>query len=298
MCLILLSKTGKCLDKNHLETGWSSNYHGASFAYIKDKKLLMEKGFFKFDEFYNAYLEKCPGNIHVIHERFASIGLQNKENCHPFVYDGDEENPRGVLFHNGFLGQNYGNIKDMSDTYSFVQQRIIPFTQKLKDKKWWTNPGFKWFFQEAIGTSNKIVFIDNSGHIEIYNEKLGEWIEKGEIWASNTMYKIKKTRYDDKKNGNFNLNANWGDEYEQFAAARDAKEKENLNKTFKDKSSKIHKHDFSSNNSSNGNNTLQLPVKIQENPAGNTNNTDNIWDVTNEELDEIDAYLAELNDEN
>jgi hypothetical protein len=280
MCVLFASIKGKLPTKEQLETAFFGNYDGCGFSYAKDSKLFTEKGFFKFDEFYEAY-QKCNGLPNICHLRWSSIGLKNKENCHPFeILDGENNNKTQlVVAHNGTISmhdENNGN----SDTLTFVRKRLIPLSEKLQNtnKKWWTNPGFKWFFQEAIGTGNKLVFLDNSGHIEIYNEKLGEWIEKDEIWASNTMYKIKKVRADNK---NY---ASWGDESEEFSRYLAFKDQEDKKQLLKLK-----------NHEGNKSNVVVLPDQKIKTEDKDVN--ENIWNVSDEELEEIDQYLAELNDE-
>lgn len=257
MCLIISSVTGKEIQKEHLEAGWDSNHHGSGFSYAKDGKLFMEKGFFIFDKFYEAY-QKCIGNPHFIHFRWATAGLKDEENCHPFVIS---ENLH--FCHNGVLSGWSHKIKEKSDTYAFNEEILKGIANDTKGKDWHRNSGLKWLIESAI-SSNKFAMIDSTGHIEIFNEDLGEYIdEEKTLWASNSMWKTKKVRN--------TANSSTAQDYARFMGGYE--------------SDYLNRH----NQSASGATTL--PAK-----TSSTSTTIEAWNnVSPEELAEIDAYLDELN---
>jgi hypothetical protein len=51
------------------------------------------------------------------------------------------------------------------------------------------NTGIQRLLEDAIGLSNKMVLMTNTGRVQIYNEPLGEWSDG--IWYSNSGYKYK-----------------------------------------------------------------------------------------------------------
>ena len=55
MCVALLTTPGKVIDNASLFNGWSSNPHGGGFAYVRDDKVVIEKGFMEYNAFQKAY---------------------------------------------------------------------------------------------------------------------------------------------------------------------------------------------------------------------------------------------------
>jgi len=290
MCIIFTSN-GQEINLEYLKKGYENNGHGIGFAVAKDGDLILEKGFFDFDEFYNKYQQYLNLPI-VIHFRWATIGARNKENCHPFMFlNGENElGIKAVVAHNGHIN-GHTEIAGMSDTFNFVKKRLIPLAEDYKNTKYWTNTGFKWVLQEAIGVGNKLVFLDNSGHIEIYNERIGEWVVKDEIWASNDLYRTKKYRAE--KNGR-----EWQED--DFAMFRtEQKRKQELETKSKIINGFGGEHQIEDDNSD----VIESEDVGQHSSLNDVNREDlsfdddiqKKWDVSNEELKEIDDYLEELN---
>lgn len=286
MCIILSSDKGKLLNRENLETSFKSNGDGIGFSYVKDGKLLLEKGFFDFEEFYKAY-QKTENYSHIIHFRYKTHGAKDKLNCHPFVvsenkkYDENNkeiENENELLLvmaHNGVLSSFGNKEKDMSDTYSFIKEILNPLSRDTQGKPWWKNKGLQWLLESSIG-SNKLVFLDNLGEITIINESAGEWVgDKSDgIWASNSSYKILKNRSYTQNFQNYSYESDYlnyhspgNQTHAKSPGLTDAEKAANLSKN-KDLSTNLEK------------------VTI-----------DNVWNVSEEELTEIDAYLEALNDD-
>lgn len=257
MCLLLASKKGNAIPKESLEIGDKSNSHGAGFAFAKNGKLFVEKGFFVFEEFYKAY-QKCIGFPHITHQRYATSGEKNKDNCHPFVVSTDENNEADlVVAHNGVIHHFSHKNQNMSDTFSFTKEILTPLAEDCNDKNWFKNSGIKYLIENAIGSGNKLALIDNIGYIEIFNQDSGEWLnEEDQIWASNGSYHTPKQR----NNGGFGYTQQAWNEYESdyWSGANNAAASEKTGTS------------------------VSTP-------------TVNIFDINQEELDEVDDYLEELN---
>src|SRR5690348_4415363 len=117
MCCAILSLPNSNISKEHLENAFSNNDDGAGFAYIKDGKVVIEKGFFTFESFWNAYtLAELNDKISLIHFRIGTSGGQDQLNCHPW-----EVNEEVVMMHNGVLGEFSIKDSELSDTGLFVQ---------------------------------------------------------------------------------------------------------------------------------------------------------------------------------
>lgn len=279
MCVILASK-GKEIPKHYLENSFCNHPHGAGFSYAKDKKIYNEKGFFKFDEFYEAY-QKTIGNPIICHFRWATSGLKNKENCHPFVV-----NENLHFCHNGVISYFTARIKDMSDTYAFNENFLKPIAAESKKKSFFKNEGFKWFVIQDIGKGSKLAFLNNLGHIEIYNEAAGEWADEdkeknipGEIWASNASYRVKKDRCVD------------------TCSAIGAYKSGDSEAVTKYKNNSGYGFDYDPDDyAENDRKSLIDPDPADETPDNEINSEPlDITDISSEELAEVDAYLDTLN---
>jgi len=177
MCIAIWKDKNLTISKDRLLQCFNSNPDGAGFMYVDNKQLKVQKGFFKFDDFWQAYqqheLKKC-----VIHFRIKTHGSISVDNCHPF----EITNSLGFV-HNGVIS-GYGE-GDISDTRDFNNLILKPLVSK------WGNlslfePAIKHLIEERIGYS-KLIFLDRQGKHEIFNENKGVWDD--EVWYSNSSYK-------------------------------------------------------------------------------------------------------------
>ena len=177
MCIAIYKPADQTITKATLAECFNSNSDGAGFMYVEDKKLHMQKGFFKFEEFYEAY-KPHENKQAVIHFRIKTHGPVAVENCHPFHIN------KGLGFvHNGIIS-GFGSALH-SDTRDFNEKIIQPLVAK------WGNlaifqPAIKSLVEARIGYS-KLIFLDRHGNVDIFNENKGVW-DSG-VWYSNTSYK-------------------------------------------------------------------------------------------------------------
>jgi hypothetical protein len=145
--------------------------------YVKDGNLLVEKGFFTFDAFYEAYkpVEDCQA---IVHFRIKTHGPIDLTNCHPFNI-----NETFGFAHNGIIS-GFGDAK-VSDTIVFNEEVLQPLVKKYGTDVMF-EPAIKLLIEAKIGYS-KLIFLDNEGSWDIFNEHKGVW-DHG-IWYSNTSYK-------------------------------------------------------------------------------------------------------------
>jgi hypothetical protein len=177
MCIAILKPEGKILSKDTLRTCFDNNLDGCGFMFAKDSELIMEKGFFKFNEFWNAYnsnMRKYREPISIVHFRIATHGPINKFNCHPFLID------KKVGFaHNGMINFTNPHLKK-SDTAVFNNEVL-----KTLPEGFLFNDGIFTLIEESIGSS-KLIFLNSDGRYRIANKDLGT--EKDGIWFSNGSY--------------------------------------------------------------------------------------------------------------
>lgn len=188
MCIALYKPAENIISKDILAQCFKANSDGAGFMYVEDKQLHVQKGFFKFDDFYEAYKEHEHKQA-VLHFRIKTHGPISTDNCHPFNIN------KGLGFvHNGIIS-GFGST-DHSDTRDFNTKILQPLVAK------WGNlslfqPAIKELVEARIGYS-KLIFLDRHGNYDIFNESKGTW-DNG-VWYSNTSYKpVDTTWYSQKK---------------------------------------------------------------------------------------------------
>jgi len=178
MCIAIYKPEEKIISKATLQECYSSNPDGAGFMFADDKQLNIEKGFFSFDSFYNAY-KKHQNKKVVIHFRIKTHGEINKTNCHPFAV-----NNSLAFVHNGIISGLDGD-KTLSDTIHFNEQILQPLVNKWGNLALFQDPMIN-LLETRIGYS-KLIFLDRHGNHKIMNEHKGEWDDG--IWYSNNSYK-------------------------------------------------------------------------------------------------------------
>ena len=177
MCIAIYKPEGKILSQATLTECYDSNPDGAGFMYAENKKLHIEKGFFSFQSFYDAF-KKHENKQIVLHFRIKTHGKIDTTNCHPFAVN----NAIGFV-HNGIIS-GFGDANH-SDTIGFNQSILQPLVSKWGNLALFQDPIID-LIEGRIGYS-KLVFLDRHGNHKIMNEHKGEWDDG--IWYSNNSYK-------------------------------------------------------------------------------------------------------------
>lgn len=131
MCVIVYSPWKKTVPKEVLERCFDANDDGAGFSYAAGGKMIVEKGFFKFKDFWKAF-EPIQREETVIHFRIKTHGTIDEDNCHPFLYK-SKKNPRyeWAIAHNGTLP--WASTPKRSDTNCFVSEFLGPILDEFPD---------------------------------------------------------------------------------------------------------------------------------------------------------------------
>lgn len=180
MCVALVQQKGKALTAAELRRGWDSNPHGGGFAYVKDGKVAIEKGFMEYTDFRDAYFKAVglygENSPFLVHMRIATSGGTSLSNTHPFPVKG------GAMIHNGILftpsGERAGKAPDRKSDTRVVAESLYNILV-LEDVKR-ASAGIA----RAIGGGNKLCFLYDSGDYHIINESAGYW--RDGIWHSNS----------------------------------------------------------------------------------------------------------------
>lgn len=180
MCIAILKPEKINIKKDILKNCFLHHYDGAGFAVHnpEDNSLIVKKGFFSFEDFWNAY-KPFENMKMLIHFRWATHGKHDEENCHPF-----NVNDNIAFVHNGQIKNVRIWNKDFSDTWHFNEAILKPiikdFPTILKNKI------FCLLLENYIEKGSKLIFLDNEGNHCIVNEAQGVW-DSG-CWFSNETY--------------------------------------------------------------------------------------------------------------
>jgi len=177
MCIAIYKPENKILSQATLKECYDANPDGAGFMYAQNKKLHIEKGFFSYDSFYNAFKQHEHKQA-VIHFRIKTHGKIDTTNCHPFAVN----NSIGFV-HNGIIN-GFGDANH-SDTIGFNNAILQPLVHKWGNLALFQDPIIN-LIEGRIGYS-KLVFLDRHGNHKIMNEGKGVWDDG--VWYSNNSYK-------------------------------------------------------------------------------------------------------------
>jgi len=188
MCLLVVCEPESTPKASDLHAGACSNPHGFGFAIVADGQIISErsmsakKSIARFLELRAQY----PNGYAMWHARYATHGVKNEQNCHPFMVGGSDLT---YLAHNGMLDVTIEHGDRRSDTRVFAEDVLpkIGGVSALDDDTIWSMVS-KW----ASGNKIAVLTLDPSAKHGFYliNENLGAWDDEG-IWWSNASHKPK-----------------------------------------------------------------------------------------------------------
>ena len=192
MCLLVVCKPGSIPERDDLHRGACSNPHGYGFAMVIDGKIFRYRTMSQ-KKAVNKFLEirsQNPDGYAIWHARYATHGVKNEDNCHPFQVGSDEDT---VLAHNGVLDTHIEEKDKRSDTRIFAEDTLpkLGGVAALDDEN-------LWLLVEGWASGSKIAVLTvnpNAKHqLYLLNERLGEWDDKG-VWWSNKSYLPAEKKY-------------------------------------------------------------------------------------------------------
>ncbi len=194
MCLIIANTTGSFVSDEHVEAAFSNNQDGFGIMYAKDGLLRLRRGLFTLPQILDIFKKfnesKQP---YVAHFRYATHGTLDASNCHPFPVSMKQG---GVgMVHNGTLtGTEWRQAKrsDTSILVDRIQNHIANYEFDVSELFAKHIPEVESRYGSSIG-SDKLVFMNGRGNINIYNEEKGIWLgDEGEVWYSNLYSLVKE----------------------------------------------------------------------------------------------------------
>ena len=190
MCLLVVCKPNSIPKSEELTEGACSNPHGYGFAMVIDGKIFRyrtmsaRKAVSKFIHLRQQH----PQGYAIWHARYATHGVRNEDNCHPFQVGDDADT---VLAHNGVLDTYIGKDDKRSDTRIFAEDTLpkLGGVKALEDENLYRMiEGWASGSKIAILTTNPIA----EYQLYLINENLGHWDDHG-VWWSNSSYKRSTT---------------------------------------------------------------------------------------------------------
>jgi len=184
MCIIVYKPKGHNLpSKSILKTCFENNPDGVGYMFNDGEKVIIEKGFMNFNEFYREIKSYIfYANDLVIHFRWATQGASTPQNTHPFPLTKTIKKLQALelsttigIAHNGIINfcKNTNKRYDLSDTQIFIKD----YLSKISKNKIKGNSIFD-------GTNSKFAIMDKN---EVWLEGY-DWIKKDGIFYSNSTF--------------------------------------------------------------------------------------------------------------
>ena len=203
MCILICKeKNVELPSKKRLEICFENNSDGCGFMFTRNNKLIIEKGFMDFDNFYKRLMEVDKElNLYeqnvILHFRISTSGKICGNLTHGYVVTDDYDKMKetyveleeGIaMSHNGILPSKYipskeiQNKHNINDTMKFIHDVVYPLVQL--DKYSVFKPFYQDMLEKEIGT-NKLAFLNSNGEMT----KIGNFILGDDgVWYSNDTY--------------------------------------------------------------------------------------------------------------
>lgn len=186
MCLLVVCKPNSTPSREDLHNGACSNPHGYGFAIVADGKIITERSMSakKSIRRFLQLREQYPNGYAMWHARYATHGVKNEQNCHPFQVGDDTQT---YLAHNGVLDTFIEAGDKRSDTRVFAEDTLpkLGGVAALNDENI-----YRMIESWATGSKIAVLSVNPVAEYQLYliNEKLGTWDDNG-VWWSNSSYK-------------------------------------------------------------------------------------------------------------
>ena len=193
MCLITLNTPHTNFSDAWLLDFYDHNQDGLGVMYAENSELVIEKFVPKTEkavlQFYNQHI---AGKHAVVHWRMKTHGKIDIANAHPYEVLNKAEHGLDVwMVHNGILSGVKSDQKAMSDTWHFIRDTIRPLL--AENAALLHHPAFIKLLEDRIGSSNKLVFLDNLGRQTVINSAAfhdfsGAKLSNTYAWSSHSKH--------------------------------------------------------------------------------------------------------------
>lgn len=188
MCLLVVCEPNSTPKREDLHNGACSNPHGFGFSIDTGTEIISERSM-SARKSINRFLElraQYPNGYAMWHARYATHGVKNEANCHPFKV-GNSSGYDTYLAHNGVLDITIHKQDKRSDTRVFAEDTLplLGGAPALDDDNIFT-------IISAWAKGSKIAIMTNDPRCKyrmyLINEEAGTWDNDG-IWWSNSSHK-------------------------------------------------------------------------------------------------------------
>lgn len=185
MCLLMVCEPHHTPKREQLMTATCKNPHGFGYAIVAGDKIISNRGMSakKITDEFLRMREQYPDGYAMWHARYATHGVKNELNCHPFKVGGSDLT---YLAHNGMLDIKPADGDKRSDTRIFSEDWL----PSIGGVTALDNP-YTFEMMSAWADYNKIcvLTVDPKAEYQMYliNSHLGHWVDG--IWWSNDGYK-------------------------------------------------------------------------------------------------------------
>lgn len=174
MCLIISQPKGASIPAEFVTNGIERNPDGWGVMSSHKGRIHYAKGT-NADDFPGA-LADLPGKEKHIHFRYATHGVKDATNCHPFpILDS-----KYCVMHNGIIDTPIRD-KSKSDTWHFCEDVLAPMLARKPGD--FGKPAFESAVSTLVGAGNKLVILRRDGATVTVNKKQG--VIKSGLWLSN-----------------------------------------------------------------------------------------------------------------
>jgi len=184
MCLLVVSSPNSTPKRKDLECASCNNPHGFGYAVIAGNKIITGRGMSskKVIKEFLAVRKQYPSSYAMFHARFATHGVKNDDNCHPFKVGSSELT---YLAHNGVLSVDIPANDMRSDTRIFAED-ILPSMGGITALD--NTNLYRMIEGWASGSKIAVFTLDPNAEYDCYiiNEDLGHWDNAGNWWSNDT----------------------------------------------------------------------------------------------------------------
>lgn len=203
MCIIVAKEKNVGLPTyKQLLNCFEYNSDGAGFMYVKNNKVIIDKGYMTWKKFYKRYQKLCrkfnnfENQSLIMHFRIGTSSGNTPQNTHPYPISNKVDDLHKLyvktdlgMVHNGIIHDYTPNDKlsKTNDTQEFILKYVSTlynhYPKFYKDK--YITKGM-----EDI-TNSKLAFMDTSGYIYY----VGDFITENGVKFSNSSYEDWQCRY-------------------------------------------------------------------------------------------------------
>ena len=194
MCIIIQGNP-KHVTKSILKNAFSNNPHGLGVMYFNNDSQLIQdkiypKSFKSVKKFFNKHKNKT-NNIG-IHFRYCTVGKKKAYNSHPYNVLGKDHKFQMGFMHNSPELPHITENENRSDSYFFVKQYFAPIISR--DISLIKNEEFLENLKEIINIKcdSRVLILDTYSNDFT---RVGDWIEKDNLFLSNSYGLIEKEIY-------------------------------------------------------------------------------------------------------